>query len=102
MAAMQGQLPRRDLDHFLAVLGASVVVLSVAGAGEQPVCARWCALGGFLLWLLAVARLLLLPPLFTGAIVTAVERLMKCFLLLGRLVLSSKAGSQAPSNGDTN
>ncbi|KAL6609529.1 hypothetical protein ACP70R_039498 [Stipagrostis hirtigluma subsp. patula] len=50
------QVPRRDAPyHFVALIGASVVVLSVAG--EPPVHPGY-ALAGFLLWLIGAARLL--------------------------------------------
>ncbi|TVT98790.1 hypothetical protein EJB05_55879, partial [Eragrostis curvula] len=50
-------VPRRDgRYHFLALLGASVVVLSAVG--KPPVHAGY-ALAGFLLWLVGVARIFL-------------------------------------------
>ncbi|CAN6336887.1 unnamed protein product [Urochloa humidicola] len=60
MAGVQ-ELPRRcGPYHFVALLGASLLVLSVSG--EPPVHAG-CAIFGFLLWLLGVARLLLFGPI---------------------------------------
>jgi hypothetical protein len=56
------QLARREGAYrFLALLGASAVVFSVAGNPTNPPVtnAAWCALVGFLMWLLGVARLLM-------------------------------------------
>ncbi|KAL6609532.1 hypothetical protein ACP70R_039501 [Stipagrostis hirtigluma subsp. patula] len=59
MAAVQDlplQLPRRDAPyHFVALIGASVVVLSVAG---EPLVHPGYALAGVLLWLIGAARML--------------------------------------------
>ncbi|CAN6336886.1 unnamed protein product [Urochloa humidicola] len=48
------QVPRRE--GFLALIGASLVVLSLV---VKPPVHAWCALAGFLLWLMGMARLLL-------------------------------------------
>ncbi|OEL35078.1 hypothetical protein BAE44_0003903 [Dichanthelium oligosanthes] len=90
------QLPlqqREETAGTLALLGASVVVFSVVGNPPPPINA-WCALAGFLVWLLGVARLLLLGqvgprPLLTGALVAAADAAnlaagkLKSFLLGG-------------------
>ncbi|KAL6609533.1 hypothetical protein ACP70R_039502 [Stipagrostis hirtigluma subsp. patula] len=94
---------RRDAPcHFTALLGASVVALSVAG--ERPVHAG-CALAGLLLWLVGVARLLLQlrqagqHPLFPGALAAAAACLARAashhqllMLLGGSVVVASVVG----------
>lgn len=82
MAAAHQELPlqhqrsilgRQGSYHFLALLGASMVVFSVVG--DPPVHAGF-ALAGFLIWLLGLARLLLFGqvgqhPSFPGELESA-------------------------------
>ncbi|KAL6609537.1 hypothetical protein ACP70R_039506 [Stipagrostis hirtigluma subsp. patula] len=76
------QLPRRDAPyHFIALIGASVVVLSAAG--EPPVRAGY-ALAGFLLWLLGAARLLSLSHMgaYAAAAANLARSAVPCHYLL--------------------